>query len=210
MGTGLRLAPMGAARASAERRIATRHSSMAESSPAEWELISSQRLHEYDKLKVRNDEVRSPRTGETLSYQIVEGPDGVTVLAVTPDRELVLVEQYRAAVRRVTLEIPGGLMDDGEEPTATGIRELQEETGFVAGDARLLGTMLLNPSWETSRVHVVLALDARRTASMDLDPGEDVRVRTVPVDEVWDMLRDGRIEAATTVAALSFLRLHLG
>lgn len=181
---------------------------MVESSPPPWELVSSQRLHEYDRLRIRVDRVRSPRTGEVLSHEIVEGPDGVAVLALTGEREIVLVEQYRPAIRQSSLEIPGGLMEAGEDAATTGLRELQEETGFVGTDARVLGTLALNPSWETSRVHVVLVVGARRAAPQDLDAGEDVRVRSVPVDGVWDLVRAGEIDAATVVAALSFLRTH--
>jgi ADP-ribose pyrophosphatase len=169
-------------------------------SPQPWELQSSEHLQDYDVYRVRRDRVRSPRDGSLHDFHVVDAPDGVTVLALTPEHELVLVEQYRHGIRQLSLETPSGILEEGEDPLDAALRELEEETGFRAEEPRSLGTLDLNPSWETTRVHVVLATGARRAG--DEDPGEDTRVRCVATDEVRERVREGAIRSATVVAAL--------
>lgn len=171
-------------------------------SPKAWELQSSEHLQDCDIYRVRRDRVRSPRDGSLHDFHVVDAPDGVTVLALTPDQELVLVEQYRHGTRQLSLETPSGILEEGEDPLDAALRELEEETGFRAGEPRSLGVLDLNPSWETTRVHVVLATGARHAGDKNQDPGEDTRVRCLPVAQVREGVREGAIRSATVVAAL--------
>ena len=173
--------------------------------PPPWEIESSELLHEYDVYGVRRDRARSPRTGEVHDFHVVAAPDGVVVLALTREEELVLVEQYRHGTREVSLELPAGIVDDDEDPCAAAGRELREETGYVGGEGRRLGTLDLNPSWETTRVHVVVVHDAARVREREQDAGEDIRVRTLPVGAALEEVREGRIRSAVAVAALHLL-----
>lgn len=172
-------------------------------SPPEWPLEDSERLSQHQMFSVRRDRVRIPRTGESREFDVVESPDGVVVLAVTPEAELVLVEQFREPMREVTLELPSGVVDEGEDPLAAGVRELREETGFEGSPAEPIGVMDLNPSWQTTRVHVVMVGEAERRAGKDLDSAEDTRVRRVPVSELREMVRSGEIRSAAALAALA-------
>ncbi|HEX7240970.1 MAG TPA: NUDIX hydrolase, partial [Longimicrobiaceae bacterium] len=81
------------------------------------------------------------------------------------------------------------------------LRELREETGYAGGEARLLGTLALNPSWQTTRVYVVLARGVERTEGKDLDDTEDTRVRLVPAERVRDLVVGGEVKACVAVAA---------
>ena len=82
----------------------------------------------------------SPRTGKEHDFFVLDSVNWVNVIAVTPDQQLVMVEQYRHGSNTVELEIPGGMMDPGEtDPVATAVRELREETGYEGENARLLG-----------------------------------------------------------------------
>lgn len=174
--------------------------------PAPWELLSSERLADYEMFAVRRDRARSPRNGTEQDFHIAEAPDGVAVVASTAAGELVLVEQFRHPLRRVTLELPSGVVDPGETPVEAGLRELREETGYLAGRAEHVGTLTLNPSWQTTRVHVVVALDARARAEPEPDEAEDLRVRLLPAGEVERRVADGGIDACVAVAALALAR----
>jgi 8-oxo-dGTP pyrophosphatase MutT (NUDIX family) len=155
---------------------------------------------------VRRDRARSPRNGVVQEFSIVEAPDGVTLVATTPAGELVLVEQFRQPHRRVTLETPSGVMDPGESPVEAALRELREETGYVGGEAEHVGTLSLNPSWQTTRVHVVVVRGARPRAEQEPDEAEDLRVRLVPVDDVAGRVAAGEIDSCVAVSALALAR----
>ncbi len=174
--------------------------------PAPWELLSSKHLADYEMFGVRRDRARSPRNGVEQDFNIAEAPDGVTLVATTPAGELVMVEQFRHPLRRVTLETPAGVVDEGESPVEAGLRELREETGYLAGHAEHVGTLTLNPSWQTTRVHVVVVRDARPRAEQEPDEAEDLRVRLVPVGEVERRVAAGEIDACVVVSALALAR----
>ncbi|CAG1772951.1 partial ADP-ribose pyrophosphatase, partial [uncultured bacterium] len=114
---------------------------------APWPSISEAQVTDCRIFKVRRVVRRSPRTGAEHDFFVLDAPDWVNVIALTPDRELVMVEQYRHGTQSVDLEIPGGVMDSHDvSPVATGVRELREETGYVGEAARLLGQVRPNPA----------------------------------------------------------------
>lgn len=177
-------------------------------SPPLWEEISSEHQADYEIFRVRRERLRSPRDGSVHTFYMLNSDDGVTVIAITPDDELVMVEQVRHPIRAVTLETPSGFVDEGEDPVAAGERELREETGYRGSEAELIGTLMVNPSWQNTRVSVVLIRNATRDEEKDLDSGEDTRVRLIPLEKVRTMLLDGEIVASTIVAALGLFQLH--
>jgi 8-oxo-dGTP pyrophosphatase MutT (NUDIX family) len=152
---------------------------------------------------VREDRSRSPRDGEARTFQVAVSPGGVAVLALTDDGRLVMVEQFRHGTRTLSLELPSGVVDDGEEPEEAARRELREETGYEGGEPRVLGCFEVNPSWQKTAVHAVLVTGARRSAETDEDESEDIRVRLLPVVEVRRRVLAGEIDAAPTLCALA-------
>jgi 8-oxo-dGTP pyrophosphatase MutT (NUDIX family) len=105
-----------------------------------WEKISSKPLGDFRIFSLRSDRKISPRTGKEHDVFVIDSVNWVNVIAVTPDRQLVLVEQYRHGSNTVELEIPGGLMDKADaSPEATGRRELREETGYEDGACHRTG-----------------------------------------------------------------------
>src|SRR3989442_5906493 len=111
-----------------------------------WPKTGSTPLGDYRVFKLRSDRRRSPRTGEEHDFFVLESANWVNVIALTPERQLVMIEQFRHGSERVELEIPGGLIDPGETPVAAGIRELREATGFEGEKARVLGQISPKPA----------------------------------------------------------------
>jgi 8-oxo-dGTP pyrophosphatase MutT (NUDIX family) len=169
-----------------------------------WERLSTRHVAEYEMFKVREDVSRSPEDGKEQTFHVADSPGGVVVLAVTADGRLVMVEQFRHGRQAITLELPSGVTEDGEDPAASAARELREETGFTGDAPEILGRIDLNPSWQHTMVHVAFVRDARRTGEKDLDETEDTCVRLVSPDDLRRRILAGEIETGTTIAALAF------
>jgi len=174
---------------------------------SKWETLEVGELVDYHVFGVRQVVRRSTRTGRPGRYQVLHMPAWVNVVALTPGGAVVLVEQYRHGLDAVTLEIPGGVVDPGEEPAVTAARELREETGYVGAAPRLIGTVHPNPAIQDNAATTWLIEDARPTAETSPDDGEHILVHTVPRAEVPRLLTDGRISHSLVVAAFHWLHL---
>ena len=174
-----------------------------EQRPRPWEVLGQEHEADFEIFRARAMHVRSPEDGAEHTFHIADAADGVTVIALTPGGELVMVEQWRHPVQRVTLELPSGIIDPGETPEQAGIRELREETGYAGGEPECIGCLVLNPSWQTTRLYTVVIRDARREGEKELDEAEETRVCCIAPDEARRRVLAGEIDAAPVVGALA-------
>ena len=152
-----------------------------------------------ERRMVPNDS--GPPGGEADFY-ILRTHDWVNVVALTHQDELILIEQWRQGVRRVTLEIPGGIIDPGEAPFQAATRELAEETGYTAPRWHHLFSIEPNPAIQDNRCHTFLALDAVPTQRPDFDEHEYCRVVLRPWSEVPNLVANGQITHSLVAVAL--------
>jgi len=175
-----------------------------------WTRLDSVSLGDFKVFRLRKDLKRSPRTGRTHEFYVMDSVDWVNVVALTPERKVVLVEQYRHGTDTVELEIPGGLMDPEEtSPVDTAVRELREETGYTGVRPRVIGEVLPNPAIQSNRTYTVLVEECRQTPPVQFDLGEDLITHLVPVEEIPHLVAAGRIRHCVVVAALYHFDLWL-
>lgn len=166
-----------------------------------WRRERSERAADFRAFSVRRDWNVSPRDGEVRDFYVLEMPDWVQVVPVTPEGRLVLVEQFRQGVRRVTLEFPAGVMEPGEEPVVAAARELAEETGYRGGEAEVIGELDANTALQSNRLFIVLIEGCCATGERDQDVGEVIRTREVEPAEVDALIGASRFrDAYGTVA----------
>ena len=172
-----------------------------------WSKLSSRTLFGSKVFELGIERLRSPRTGQELDAVVLRSADWVNVVALTPDQEVVLVRQYRFGSQDVTLEIPGGIVDPGEQPLQAARRELREETGYEASRLTALGSIAPNPAIHRNRLYTFLAEGCVRVAEQQQDPGEDIAVELRPLVEIDALLASGAINHA--LVAVAFQKLAL-
>ncbi len=177
--------------------------------PARWEKLGQDTRLKTRVFDVLGARYRHPGRGTERDFVIMQSPDWVNVVALTPDDHIVLVQQFRYGIDDFSLEIPGGVIDHaGEDPVAAGLRELREETGFSGASAKLIGTVRPNPAIQSNRCHFVFVEAAVRAHATEWDADEEIAVMTKPVEEVFALAHSGGIFHALVLNALMLFEPH--
>ncbi len=170
--------------------------------PERWETLSQENFAECRIFDVVTRHCRHPKLGHESDFYVLESRDWVNVLALTSNREVVLVNQYRFGIDETSWEIPGGVMDEGEDPIAAGLRELKEETGYTTSSASLLGQVRPNPAIQSNTCYIVFAQNAQKTEAIDWDAHEELEIKLTGIDEVYEMAFSGEIFHSLVLDAL--------
>ncbi len=173
-----------------------------------WKKVSDRVDYDCGFFKVHVQKSLSPVTGKEHPFYVLDTHDWVNVIALTPDRQVLLVSQFRHGSEQVSDEIPGGAVDRKDAtPLDAGKRELLEETGYQAAQWFSLGSVRPNPAILNNRCHFFLALGAARVAELHLDEAEELEGLLIPLSEIPARIRDGGISHALVIAAFHLLEL---
>lgn len=172
-----------------------------------WTVISTRRDKSYRVFALRTDQAQSPRTGEIYDFFVLESNPWVNIIPLTPDNQVVMVRQYRHGTRDITLEIPGGLIENEDTPESAALRELREETGYEADTVESLGFVHPNPAIQNNICYTFLARNVRHAGLQEQDEKEDIGVELVPLSEIPRLIREGVITHALVIVAFHKLGL---
>jgi ADP-ribose pyrophosphatase len=169
--------------------------------------LSRRDIFEGKVVSLHVDTVELP-DGKTSIREVVEHVDGVAVLALDENNNVLTVTQYRYVFAKPMLELPAGKLDGGEEPRIGALRELKEETGAVPDTLESLGHIVLSPGCFGETLHLFLARGLHM-GQQHLDEGEFLNVERIPFDELYRRCMDGDVDDAKTVTAVLKAKLLL-
>ena len=178
---------------------------MSDHIPARWTRGADRTLLHTRIYDVRASEFRHPGRNTTKEFFVIDAPDWAVIVPVTPRGELVMVRQFRFGTEALSWELPGGIIEPGEDPRETAVRELREETGYVGDEPVVLGAVHPNPAIQSNRSHLILVPNVVPTGELAWDEHEELEVSLVPVDEVMRRARIGEITHALMLNALFLL-----
>lgn len=183
---------------------------MMNSKLGDWEHISSERGPNIGPLQTRFDNLKNPRNNKDVKILVIEGRDAVNAVAITKEQEIILVRQLRFGTGEMSIELPGGLMDEGETQLEAVKRELREETGFTGVRWRYLSTVASNPVFMNNYIHTWIASGVELTHPTEMDEAEDIEIFKVKAPELKKMLLNGEFSHPHAVSAVTSFLINQG
>jgi ADP-ribose pyrophosphatase len=176
---------------------------------ARWHRSGTSRVGSYGVFDVFSHEVHRDGHKARRIHTLETPLEWCNVIPITKSGDVVLIKLHRFGTNAQSLEIPGGLIDPGEEPIAAARRELREESGYESDDVAPIGVVHANPALQPTRLHMFVARDCGPApGGQQLEDLEDCEVIVVPMKEVDDLLRRGAISHALVWTAFMALRLQ--
>ncbi len=174
-----------------------------------WDTISERLVGNFKIFDLSWIKRRHPDSHKESEFVVLKSPQWVNLIPITEQGNVVLIEQYRHGTDEITLEVPGGLVEKGEDPRIAGERECLEETGYSGKEnAVLLGENIPNPAFLTNTCHSYVWFDCKKISEQKLDGHEDIKVIEVPMADIKDMILKGKIKHSLVLTAFFFYFLQ--
>lgn len=172
----------------------------------EEKTLSGETIYEGKIITLRVEEVELP-DGNKAKRELIRHPGAVSIIPITKEGKLVLVEQYRKALERTLIEIPAGKIDPGEAPEVTAVRELEEETGYGAKEFTYLQSFATSPGFADEVIHLYLARDLYKVENPAAgDEDEFIGLLEVTIAQAEEMVTSGQIYDAKTAFAVLYAK----
>lgn len=170
-----------------------------------WTDISVVKQDDFRIFSIDTTCKTSFRTGIVQDFFTINSSNWLNIIAVTPQKEVVMIEQYRHGSDKIELEIPGGIIEKSETiASQAALRELKEETGYTGASAIEIGVVNPNPALFKNSCRTFLVLNAIQSGAQELEQTEDIVVKLVPANEIQDLIMSGKISHGLVVAAFYF------
>lgn len=170
-----------------------------------WQVAASSYVLESPYLRIRSDRIVLPDGTVVEDYYVRESRGYVIVFALTADRNVVLVRQYKHGAGKVLLELIAGAIDEGEEPQQSAVRELAEETGYAAESIEHVASFVTDPTNADTVAHLFFARGAYRSGEQQLDPTENITVELAALEELRNKIQSGEIDSLPHVGAIYYI-----
>ena len=174
----------------------------------EERTLATESIYEGRRINLRVDRVVLP-SGRETTREIAAYPDSVGIIALDENDNVVLVRQYRHAVGRVLLEIPAGGIEEGEAPEESALRELKEETGYMACIMERIGGAYAAPGYATEFLHLFLATELK-SGPARAEEDEFIEVVRIPLNDITRLIESGELCDGKSIIGLLTLLLHRG
>jgi ADP-ribose pyrophosphatase len=172
-----------------------------------WKIRASKYLIQDRWMTLRTDCCELPNGVVLDTYYVRENQDFVQIVPISAEGKILIVRQYRHGPQIISTEVPGGLIDPGEEPIQAAERELLEETGCMADRFEAVTPLYTNPARNTNRTHTFIAHNARIIQPPEQEDTEHIEFEFVSRDQVFALIDKGHFGHALHVASL-FLALR--
>lgn len=153
-----------------------------------WQIKDKELINDLRLFKVLKHRSYHPHKDMHHDFIVLDTNDWVNIIPLTQKNDVVLIRQYRAGTENITLEIPGGVVEKTETPHEAGLRELTEETGYVASDWVDLGYVHPNPAIQNNRCHFILALNCEKKMETNFDSTEEIETEIVPLIKIPELI----------------------
>ena len=175
-----------------------------------WKRLSSEYICKEPWATLRRDTCELPDGRINDHYYVLEYPDWVNMVGITEQNELLVIKQYRHGAGVISLEIPAGTTEEGEDPKHAAVREMLEETGYQFDQIEEIATLYANPATSGNITYTYLMTGGKKVQEQALDEHEEIDVYRIPLEKAKSMLLDNKFSQALHASALFYAFNKLG
>ncbi len=173
--------------------------------------LSSKKLISNKFVTLNENVFKSEKSHKFAPFYVLDFANWVNIAPITENKEVLLIKQFRAGIEDISIEIPGGIVDDDDlDPYESVKRELLEETGYVCDDVIQLNRVYGNPAIQTNYITGFLGINARQTKPQNLDTLEEIEFMKVPLDKIPSMINRGELNHPYAIITLLMTLSYFG